>query len=77
MNLIRQTARLILRIFTALLSLVILVGAGFVALAVLSLAALAVLLRVKWLERKFSRQPDPQIINAEKTENGHYSVSGL
>ena len=77
MILIKQTAHLILRVFAALLSLVVLVGAGLLALGMVTLATLAIVRRVKWLQHKFSKQQDDQIINAEKTENGRYTVSGL
>nr|WP_306266271.1 hypothetical protein [Pararhizobium sp. IMCC3301] len=77
MIMIKQTAQLLLRIVAALVSLVVLVGAGVLALGMLTLATLAIVLRVKWLQHKFSRQPDARIINAEKTKNGGYSISGL
>ncbi len=77
MNVIKQIAQFAVRLITSILSLIVLLGVGTLALGALVIAALAVVLRVKWLQRKFSRQTDPQMVNAEKSENGQYTVSGV
>jgi hypothetical protein len=77
MNVIRQTAQFAIRLITSLISLIVLLGVGTLALGALVIATLAVVLRVKWLQRKFARQADPRMVDAEKSENGQYTVSGV
>lgn len=77
MNVIKQIAQFAIRLITSVLSLIVLLGVGTLALGALVIATLAVVLRVKWLQRKFSRQTDPRMVNAEKSENGQYTVSGV
>jgi thiol:disulfide interchange protein len=77
MNVIKQIAQFAIRLITSILSLIVLLGVGTLALGALVIATLAVVLRVKWLQRKFSKQSDPRMVNAEKSENGQYTVSGV
>lgn len=77
MDVIKQIAQFVVRLIASIVSLVVLLGVGIVALGALVLATLAVVLRIKWLHRKFSKQSDPRMVNAEKTEGGQYTVSGL
>lgn len=76
MNFIKQIFQFAIRVVTSIISLVVLLGVGIVALGALVLATLAVVLRIKWLQRKFSKQSDPRMVDAEKTADGQYTVSG-
>lgn len=77
MNFIKQILQFVVRVVTSIISLVVLLGVGTLALGALVVATLAVVLRIKWLQRKFSKQADPRMVDAEKTEDGQYTVSGL
>lgn len=77
MNVIKQILQFAIRVVTSLISLAVLLGVGTLALGALVVATLAVVLRIKWLQRKFSKDADPRMVNAEKTANGQYTVSGV
>lgn len=77
MNVIKQILQFAIRVVTAIISLVVLLGVGMLALGALVVATFAVVLRIKWLQHKFSKQADPRMVNAEKSENGQYTVSGV
>lgn len=77
MYFIKEIAQFAVRVVMSVISLIVVLGVGILALGALVMATLAVVLRIKWLQRKFSKQSDPRMVNAEKTSDGQYTVSGF
>lgn len=87
MSQLKHFLRLVLGVFTGIASLVVMFVVGLLAVGALIVTSLAVVLRIKWLQRKFEKQSPHsktadesaeqyQDISATKTEEGSYRVSG-
>lgn len=91
MSQMKQMAQFVFRVVAGLVSLVVMLALGLVAFGAIIMTSLAVVLRIKWLQRKFEKQNGQNAghqqarpmgkasqhdINAVKTEEGTYSVSG-
>ncbi|MFK8033257.1 MAG: hypothetical protein AB8B94_03855 [Hyphomicrobiales bacterium] len=87
MSQLKHFLQLVLGVFTGIASLVVMFVVGLLAVGAMIVTSLAVVLRIKWLQRKFEKQ-SPQSktndgsaekyrdISATKTEEGSYRVSG-
>ena len=87
MSQLKRFFQVLLGAFTGIASLVVVFFVGLLAVGALIVTSLAVVLRIKWLQRKFekhsmSSKPAEdagtryQDISAIKTEEGSYRVSG-
>lgn len=88
MSQLKSMLRVVLGLFAGIASLVVMFFVGLVAVGALIVTSLAVVFRVKWLQRKFEKQSQspqsgyapsdgsPNDISAVKTEEGSYRVSG-
>lgn len=87
MSQLKHFLQVLLGVFTGIASLVVVFFVGLLAVGALIVTSLAVVLRIKWLQRKFEKQSPHskttdhtaeqyQDISAIKTEEGSYRVSG-
>ncbi|MEP0519154.1 MAG: hypothetical protein ABJO09_13875 [Hyphomicrobiales bacterium] len=88
MSQLKSMLRVLLGLFAGIASLVVMFFVGLVAVGALIVTSLAVVFRIKWLQRKFEKQSQSRQngytpsggsqndISAVKTEEGSYRVSG-
>lgn len=88
MSHLKRFLQVLLGVFTGIASLVVMFVVGLLAVGALIVTSIAVVLRIKWLQRKFEKQSPHsnsdsdaanekyQDISAAKTSEGAYRVSG-
>lgn len=88
MSQLKRILQVLLGAIAGIASLVVMLFVGLMAVGALIVTSLAVVLRIKWLQRKFEKQSQHsgrakdstneqyRDISAVKTEEGSYRVSG-